>query len=192
MAVANLPEWNVYGPETPGCPRRASSSTSRPIPPGERRRVLRSAAGNQGVSVKFNKNQLPCFTLWKNRQAAADGYVTGLEPAINFPNRKSFEKEKGRVAILTPGESRRFEVSIEAHADAASVAAAEKAIAALQGDVSRSCGLSPTPTGRPRSRHTPCAVRPGSSRGLRPRAKPSNTAEERGSGPPPTLPGTTS
>ena len=63
------------------------------------------------MSVKFNKRQLPCFTLWKNRQAAADGYVTGLEPATNFPNRKSFEKEQGRVAVLAPGETRRFEVA---------------------------------------------------------------------------------
>ena len=47
------------------------------------------------MSIKFNKRQLPCFTLWKNRQAAVDGYVTGLEPATNYPNPKPFEKEKG-------------------------------------------------------------------------------------------------
>jgi galactose mutarotase-like enzyme len=135
VAVANLPEWNVYGPETPGLPEACFFFDLAADPAGRTQALLRSAAGNQGVSVKFNKNQLPCFTLWKNRQAAADGYVTGLEPAINFPNRKSFEKEKGRVATLAPGETRRFEVSIEAHADAASVAAAEKAIAAIQGSV---------------------------------------------------------
>ncbi len=135
VAVANLPEWNVYGPETPGMPEACFFFDLAADPAGRTQALLRSAAGNQGVSVKFNENQLPCFTLWKNRQAAADGYVTGLEPAINFPNRKSFEKEKGRVATLATGETRRFEVSIEAHADAASVAAAEKAIAAIQGSV---------------------------------------------------------
>jgi len=93
---------------------------------------LRNSAGTAGVSLRFNKSQLPCFTLWKNRQAAADGYVTGLEPAINFPNVKSFEKEKGRVAVLAPGESRTFELSMEALPDAPGVQAAEQAVAQLQ------------------------------------------------------------
>ncbi len=135
IAAANLPEWDVYGPETPGLGEACFFFDLAAAPSGQTQVLLRSAAGNQGVSVKFNKRQLPCFTLWKNRQAAADGYVTGLEPSINFPNRKSFEKEKGRVAILAPGETRRFEVSIEAHTDAAAVATAEKAVAALQGSV---------------------------------------------------------
>ena len=52
------------------------------------------------MSVKFNKRQLPCFTIWKNRQAAIDGYVTGLEPATNYPNPKSFEKQQGRVVSV--------------------------------------------------------------------------------------------
>ena len=36
--------------------------------------------GAQGVSVHFNTNQLPCFSLWKNTADPADGCVTGLEP----------------------------------------------------------------------------------------------------------------
>ena len=113
---------------------RVTSSTWRPMPPGKTLALLRSADGAQGVSVKFNKRQLPCFTIWKNRQAAIDGYVTGLEPATNYPNPKSFEKQQGRVVALAPGETRRFEVTIEAHADAGAVAAAEQAVAAIQGN----------------------------------------------------------
>ena len=94
---------------------------------------MKNAAGDKGVSLIFEKSSLPCFTVWKNRQAAVDGYVTGLEPAINFPNPKSFEKEKGRVAVLAPGETRTFEVELAIHADAAAVAAAEEAVAAIQG-----------------------------------------------------------
>ena len=101
------------------------------------------------MSLKFNKSQLPCFTIWKNRQAAIDGYVTGLEPATNFPNRKSFEKQQGRVIVLSPGETRRFEVTIEAHADAASLAAAEKAIAAIQGSVKPEICQQPDPNWSP-------------------------------------------
>jgi galactose mutarotase-like enzyme len=112
---------------------------------GQTRALLRSASGRQGVSVKANRNQLPCFTLWKNRQSVNDGYITGLEPGVNFPNQRSFEKEKGRVIVLAPGEKRRFEVAIEAHPDAASVAAAEKAVAAIQGNVAPEVCRQPDP-----------------------------------------------
>ena len=52
---------------------------------------------------------------------------------INYPNPKSFEKAQGRVAVLAPGESRSFQLELEVHADAAAVAAAEQAVAALRG-----------------------------------------------------------
>ncbi len=58
--------------------------------------------------------------------------MTGLEPAINFPNVKSFEKQKGRVAVLVPGESRQFEIDVEVHPDAEAVAAAEDAVNKIQ------------------------------------------------------------
>ena len=132
MAVGNVAEWDTYGPETPGVPEAVFFCTLRADAEGRTQTLLRNAAGTQGVSLKFNTRQLPCFALWKNRLAAADGYVTGLEPAVNFPNAKSFEKQQGRVIVLSPGESRTFEVTLEAHADAPSVAAAEAAVAKLQ------------------------------------------------------------
>jgi galactose mutarotase-like enzyme len=145
VAAANMPEWNLYGPETPGLAEACLYFDLLADAAGQSRALLRSATGQQGVSVKFNRRELPCFTIWKNRQAAADGYVTGLEPGVNFPNAKSFEKKQGRVALLSPGETRRFEVTIEAHPDAASVAAAEKAVAAIQGTVKPEICTQPDP-----------------------------------------------
>jgi len=130
--VGNLAEWDTYGPETPGSTEAVFYFDLAADADGQTRAVLRNAVGAQGVSLLFNKNQLPCFTLWKNRQAAVDGYVTGLEPALNFPNTKSFEKEKGRVVTLGPSESRTIELTLEGHPDAESVAAAEQAVAKLQ------------------------------------------------------------
>ena len=144
-AVGNLAQWDTYGVETPGSAEAVFFFDLAADAAGRTQAVLRNSAGNQGVSLRFNKSQLPCFTLWKNRQAAADGYVTGLEPAINFPNVKSFEKEKGRVAVLAPGESRTFELSMEVHPDASSVAAAEQAVAKLQGDVTPEILQEPDP-----------------------------------------------
>ncbi len=132
VAVGNLAQWDTYGPESPGTPEAVFFFDLAGDAAGRTRALLHNAAASQGVSLAFSKRQLPCFALWKNRQAAVDGYVTGLEPAINFPNRKSFEREKGRVAILEPGATRTFEVSMEVHPDAESVAAARQAVAALQ------------------------------------------------------------
>ena len=135
VAVTDVPTWNVYGSETPGSTEVCHFFELAADAAGNTLAVLRSGDGSQGVSVKFNKRQLPCFTVWKNRQGAIDGYVTGLEPATNYPNPKSFEKAHGRVVAMAPGETRRFQIAIEAHADAAAVAAAEKAVAAIQANV---------------------------------------------------------
>lgn len=149
VAVGNLGEWDVYGPETPGLGEAVFFFELAAGEDGFTQALLRNADGDQGVSLKFNKNQLPCFTLWKNRQASADGYVTGLEPAINFPNIKSFEKKQGRVALLAPGESRTFEFTIEVHPNAASVAGAEQKIAALQKGVTPTIVPQPDPQWSP-------------------------------------------
>ncbi|MBN1395686.1 MAG: DUF4432 family protein, partial [Pirellulales bacterium] len=148
-AAAELDRWNVFEEETPGRPESCFFFDPAADAVGNTRALLHSADGRQGASVKFNTRQLPYFTLWKLQQAAADGYVTGLEPAINFPNRRSFEKEKGRVAILNPGESRRFELTIEAHADADAVAAAEREIAAIQATVEPKVRSDPDPDWSP-------------------------------------------
>ena len=132
VAVGNVPHWDTYGPQTPDSVEAVFFCSLAGDAEGGTQALLHNSAGTRGVSVKFNKNQLPCFTQWKNRQDAIDGYVTGLEPGINFPNIKSFEKQMGRVAMLAPGESRTFEVAIEAHADAHAVEAARAAVAKLQ------------------------------------------------------------
>jgi hypothetical protein len=131
-AVRELAAWDSYGPETPGLAEACFFFDLAADAAGRTQALLRSASGAEGVSLKFSKSQLPCFTLWKNRQAALDGYVTGLEPGLNFPNVKSFEKRMGRVAVLMPGQSRTFELEIEPHGDAAAVRQAEAAVAALQ------------------------------------------------------------
>ena len=55
--------------------------------------------------LSYSVNRLPAFTLWKNTASEADGYVTGLEPATDYPNPRQFEREQGRVISLQPGHS---------------------------------------------------------------------------------------
>lgn len=135
VAVDNLEQWDTYGPETPGSTEAVFFFQLVGDASGRYRTLLQNGRGDQGVSVLFNRDELPCFTLWKNQQAADDGYVTGLEPATNYPNGKSFEKAKGRVVELAPGESRSFHVTVEGHPDAEAVEAARAEVLKLQGDV---------------------------------------------------------
>jgi galactose mutarotase-like enzyme len=99
---------------------------------GATQALLKNAAGTLGVKMHFNTRQLPCFTLWKNTAAMADGYVTGLEPGTNFPNPRSYENANHRVVALNPGESRSFDLRLEFLVGAAQVEKAETAIDALK------------------------------------------------------------
>lgn len=99
--------------------------------------LLRNAAGDRGVSLSFSIKQLPCFTLWKNTQAEADGYVTGLEPGTSFPNFKTFERERGRVISIDPGQTYETSFHLSVHDTQESVAHAEQEILALQASAAR-------------------------------------------------------
>ncbi len=102
---------------------------------GQTRSLLKNAHGTRGVSLVFNKQQLPWFTLWKDTASASDGYVTGLEPGTNFPNPRSYEGTQGRVAKIPGGGKIAYDMRLEFHGSTPQVEAAEKAIAAIQGNV---------------------------------------------------------
>ncbi len=95
--------------------------------------MLHNAAADRGVSMTFALDQLPCFTLWKNTGAIADGYVTGLEPGTGHPNPRQVERQAGRVPRLAPGETRSFAIDFALHAGKAQVTSASAAIDRLQG-----------------------------------------------------------
>jgi hypothetical protein len=89
------------------------------------------------LAVRWNLRQLPCFTVWKNTAAVEEGYVTGLEPATNFPNFKTFERQQGRVRVLPPGGIWESNWSIEAFDTREGVAGVMKEIALLQAQAPR-------------------------------------------------------
>lgn len=94
--------------------------------------LLRNGAGDLGLSVHFDRERLPCLSVWKCTQAEADGYVTGLEPATNYPNFKSFERQQRRVVTLGPGEQFRSWLRLEVHSTASALADVQERISALQ------------------------------------------------------------
>jgi hypothetical protein len=94
--------------------------------------LLYNAAADRGFAVRFDVHELPCFTVWKNTAAVEDGYVTGLEPATNFPNFKTFERQHGRVKMLSPGGRWEANLSLEVFDSHDGVTRALEEIAALQ------------------------------------------------------------
>ncbi len=94
--------------------------------------LLYNAAADRGLVLRLNRNELPCFTVWKNTQAVEDGYVTGLEPATNYPNFKSFERRHGRVRVLAPTSRWECTWGMDILDTAADVAQALREVVTLQ------------------------------------------------------------
>jgi len=102
-AAEDIDTWDTYRGPTTGYAEQvyvydvAADSHQRSLA------MLYNQGADKGVALRWAKSELPCFTVWKNTGALEDGYVTGLEPALNYPNFKTFERQQGRVKTLPPG-----------------------------------------------------------------------------------------
>lgn len=130
-ATAKAP-WDVYSPPRPGSNESCYFIEPLPDSRGWVPALLRDADARLGVEIGFDAQRLPCFTVWKHCAAEADGYVTGLEPATNYPNPRPFERTQGRVRRLAPGDAYRATLSLTVWDNPADVVAAEQRIDALQ------------------------------------------------------------
>jgi hypothetical protein len=133
-AAEDIETWNIYQKPTAGYREQVYYLAMCSDEQNQTRVLLKNSAGNHGVSLKYDTQRLPCFVLWKNTQAEADGYVTGLEPATNYPNFKSFEREQGRVITLAPGESYQMDLEFALHMNSDEIASVEADISRLQQD----------------------------------------------------------
>jgi hypothetical protein len=133
-AAKALATWETYAGPTAGFPEEVFDF--RPAAGAENHCValLRNAAGNLGIAVRWNAIELPCFTIWKNTGAREDGFVTGLEPATNYPYFKAHERSRGRVPVLPPGGRWEATWSIEVFDTKAPVDAIADEIAQLRDD----------------------------------------------------------
>jgi len=129
-AAADVPTWNRFDAPRAGRGEDVHFARVRPDATGLASALLVAPDGTQAAGLSWQADTLPCFALWKNQGALADGYVTGLEPATNYPNPRSFEQAQGRVVSLGPGESVRFDLALE-HLAGERLAAARAAIAFL-------------------------------------------------------------
>ena len=148
-AVEGIRQIDTYLPPTPGYVEQvyfydlAEGSGNHTLV------ALRNASKDRAVVLRFSKKELPHFTQWKNTVARSDGYVTGLEPGTNYPNLRGFEREKGRVIRLEPGQSYHCRLTLEVCTGRDQVAAIEDEITRLQG------GRRPTIHQSPQGKYSP-------------------------------------
>jgi hypothetical protein len=100
---------SVYGPPEAGFVEQAYYYKPAANDRGWTTAVLHNQAKTAAFSLHADATQLPCFTVWKNTQSDAEGYVTGLEPGVNFPNFRAFEREHNRLPVLQPEQTYRCE-----------------------------------------------------------------------------------
>ena len=134
LSAEEIETWNQYDRPQDGYAERVYFARLRADDSSLTTTMLRSADGQKGFAVTFNTSGLPRFVLWKNTAAESDGYVTGLEPATNFPNTRSYEADQGRVVEMEPGETKSFRVTLQPLTSADMVKQVSEKIDQLRGD----------------------------------------------------------
>lgn len=133
-AAEGIGHFDVYGAPEPGYAEQVYFfDLQGEGAEGKTLAMLRDNAGDKGLALRFSTSQLRGFTLWKNTSGLKEGYVTGLEPATNYPNAKPFEKARGRVITIPPGGRHLTETTLELLEGKEAVGKIEREIAALQG-----------------------------------------------------------
>ncbi len=137
--------FDTFGPPSVGYREQVYFYHPASDPRGQTLAALVNPAADRCVVLRFSTDELPCMTLWKNTAAVEDGYVTGLEPATNYPNFKSFERQQRRVRVLPPGGRWEARLTIEVHDTHAGVTAVQTEIARLQSQCKATIHRTPQP-----------------------------------------------
>ncbi len=62
------------------------------------------------LAVTYSKSQMPCLTNWQHW--GKNEYVTGLEPATNFPVGQAAARKANQLLFLEPGESKKYSIKM--------------------------------------------------------------------------------
>ena len=116
--------WATLGPPTPGFAEQAYFIKPRPDADGRGRMLMPADDDSAALEVRFDVATLPWCVLWKQLGGRRDGYVVGMEPATCLPNHRSFERDRGRVVILQPDETREMRLTLRFLTDPDEVRAA--------------------------------------------------------------------
>jgi hypothetical protein len=132
-AAEDIDTWDLYRAPEAGYVEQGNYLDLASRADGSTLAMLRNSAGDKGVVVRWDKTQLPCFCQWKHTAGLNEGYVTGLEPATNYPNPKRFERERGRVVTLQAGQTYTIDMGFQFISDASGVSEIEREVAEVLG-----------------------------------------------------------
>lgn len=128
-AAEGVGDWSRMQAPTPGYKAQVffhqmrlntdGSVTAALVNEGERLRDLK------GVYVRYNPDELPCFTQWKMMDQGA--YVLGMEPGNARVMGRDIERAEGRLQFLEPGEERTYRLEIGAVTEASHLEAIQAA-----------------------------------------------------------------
>ena len=142
-ASEGLADWQHYGPPT----RNYDETVYNVVPYGDEQgntlAVLHKSDGTEGVSLGFNLQQLPVFSLWKNTDTLGQGYVTGLEPGTSFAYNRSYQRALNLVPIIGSKEERHFDITYSLLAGKVAVDKALQQVQSIQRG--RATEIRPTP-----------------------------------------------
>lgn len=127
-----MDSWDVYlGPT-----RDFDEMVMNVFPYGDEKGVtfamLSNRAGDKGVGLSFDVDQLPLLNLWKNTETLKTGYVTGLEPSTTIPLPVPVAREHGFIRQIGPGESTEFVLTFSLLSSADDVAKYQEKIDVIQ------------------------------------------------------------
>jgi hypothetical protein len=87
-------------------------------------------AGGLGIRLDYDRAALPCLIQWQCLQSGL--YVLGIEPSTNHVLGRKFAEERGELAFLDHGETRRYRTRLSVLDGAAAIAAARHEIEAVR------------------------------------------------------------
>lgn len=132
-AARDVNTYNTFRGPTPGYVEQVYLMKPLADSRGETLVLLQNRAGDRGTSLRYSLKELPYLTLWKNTGAEADGYVIGIEPGTNYPNRRMVERKAGRVPKLAAGGRSTMTIEYGVHLGAAAVGDIARQIEGIQG-----------------------------------------------------------
>lgn len=133
-AVGEVSDWQKYLPPTRDYDETVFNVVPYGDENGETLAVLHNAAGELGISLSFNIQQLPVLSLWKNTDTIGQGYVTGLEPGTSWAYNRSYQRALNRVPTIGPKEQRHFDITYTFLADKSAVDSALQQVQKIQHD----------------------------------------------------------
>ena len=137
--------WKRYAGPQAGFPEEGYFFNALANEDGWCTAMLADSDAAAAFGVRFRAETLPWFTVWKNTMALEEGYVTGIEPSVNLPNFRSYEREQGRIPMLGPGESYRCELELVVENTPEGVSRLRSEATRCQGAVEQKVHATPQP-----------------------------------------------